>query len=225
MSQESFFNKISSSAFSEIIKSISEHQTELILKVRDQYAKSEIKSVRSSGFILPSLGTNQILDEKVTVCFHLNDELYFFVSAINNEEAECQIKKPEHIFQLQRRNNYRVSMPLGVKYTCRLKKINLEPLKKEATLEIRDISLGGCQVFFESASGESLLKQNDKFEIYLKLDRFEFAALQLIARHIKPLEDNGFLVGCSFEEVNAEVLSEVQALLMFLDRFHRGRNS
>lgn len=224
MSQESFFNKISSSAFSEIMKSISEHQTELILKVRDQYAKSEVKSVRSNGFTLPSLGGNQILDEKVTVCFHLNDELYFFISEINNEESECQIKKPEHIFQLQRRNNYRVSMPLGLKYTCRLKTINQTPLKKEADLEIRDISLGGCQIFFVSANGESLLKTNDQFEIYLKLDRFEFLSLQLVSRHIKPLEDNGFLVGCSFEDVNASILSEVQALLMFLDRFHRGRN-
>ena len=223
MSQtQSFFNKINESALTELLAFMEKSQTELTLKIQDQYIKARIQNRKNENFSLPRFSPYEFSGEKITGSFLINDDVYFFHSTLTSSNVDYALTIPKDVFQLQRRNNFRVVMPLGLAYTCEIHTINGQPAKH--SVELRDFSLGGCQISIEGANISELIHQDDTFEVSLKLHRFDFPALSLVAKHVKLVEvKNNLLVGCSLEEPNAEVLSELQAMLMYLDRIHRGK--
>lgn len=224
MNQQSFFNRISQVALNELTEFLAHNQTEIILKIQNQYVRTNITAKKSDkNFAIPLFSAHHFTNEQVTCSFQVNEEIYFFKSYLNSAQNDYSLEIPENgFFQLQRRNNYRVSIPVGLIYNCHIKSIN--GVSCNIKTEIRDLSLGGCQLSITHNGADELLKQNDEIAIYLKLDRFEFNQLVLTTKHIKEVEPKkSVLVGCSFEELNAALLAELQALLMFLDRLHRGK--
>lgn len=224
MNQQSFFNKISQVAFNELIDFLGHNQTEIVIKIQNQYIKTNISAKKSDkNFALPRFSPHDFSNEKVTCSFQVNEDLYFFKSHLNTAQNDFSLAIPEGgFYQLQRRNNYRVSFPVGLIYTSAIKHIN--GVSKNIKIEIRDISLGGCQIAVSGSGADTLVKQNDELSVYLKLDRFEFNQLDMTAKHVKTIEaQDSVLIGCSFDELSASLLSELQAMLMFLDRLHRGK--
>lgn len=224
MNQQSFFNKISQVAFNELIGFLGHNQTEIIIKIQNQYIKTNISAKKSDkNFAIPRFTPHDFSNEKVTCSFQVNEDLYFFKSYLNTSQSDFSLAIPENgFFQLQRRNNYRVSFPVGLIYTSLIKSIN--GVSQNIKIDIRDISLGGCQIAINGSGAEKLVKQDDDICVYLKLDRFEFTQLNMTAKHVKAIENQGsVLVGCSFDDLGAALLSELQAMLMFLDRLHRGK--
>ena len=197
------------------------NQTELTLKIQDQFVKVRIQSKKENGdFSLPRFSPYNFENEVMTCSFQVNEDLYFFRARLTSSNIDYVLSMPEGIFQLQRRNNFRVVIPLGLHYECAVHSLNDKPVKIAA--ELRDFSLGGCQISLGEGSAE--LKTEDKFEISLKLHRFDFPRLVLVAKHVKVIEGkNNVLAGCSLEEPEAEVVAELQAMLMYLDRLHRGK--
>lgn len=225
MSIQSFFNKISQVSVPELLDFLAHNQSEITLKIKDQYIKTNVTTLKEGKyFTLLKFTDYSFSNEPVTCSFQVKEDRYFFKTFLNSQNIGTTMSVPENIFHLQRRNDYRVSMPVGVFYVCEIRFVNDKKTKYKA--EIRDISLGGCQF---SIKEKDVIKTDDIFDIYFKIDRFEFTSLKLIAKHIKTIESaDGLssysLIGSSFSVLDNQIISEMQSMLMFLDRIHRRKS-
>lgn len=222
MNDLSYFNKISQVSMNELLDFLDHNKTEITLKVFDRYIKTNIRSKKNEKyFSLIKSGSYEFSNEPVTCIFQVKEDRYFFKSHITNTNVDYTVEIPSEIYQLQRRNDYRVSMPIGVIYKCEVVSIN--GIKAGIPAQVRNIGLGGFQISITSTIPG--IKSNDELELNLKLDKFEFEKLKLIAKHIKIIEtQNTTLIGSSLHEPESALLSELQSMLMYLDRVHRGIN-
>lgn len=223
MSEKSFYQKVSDLDFKELVSFIDHNKTEFVIKFNGQYVKANVNHIKNNkAFSIFKFNSYDFTNEHVTCCFFLRDEIYFFYSLMSSNNIEYTIDLPPEIYQLQRRNDFRVSMPIGMPQTCII--TYLKQVKKHIVIGVRDLSLGGCQLSAPAAKLE--INTDDEFTMTLKIDRFEFTNLQLKARHCKLIkEQNNLLIGASFLNLDGENLSEMLALLMFLDRKARGKES
>ena len=217
----SFFNKTSQVTMNELIDFLDHNQTEITIKVLGQYIKTNIQAKKNNKYLsLFKFSTYEFSNEPITCIFQVKEDRYFFKSFLNNTTVDYTIEVPTEIYELQRRNDYRVSMPLGVFYKCEIIRIN--ELKKNIKTEIRDMSMGGCQISIAGITSD--IKQNDELVLYLKVDKFEFQKIAITAKHIKFIESqNTSLIGASLTEPDSELHSELQSMLMYLDRVQRGK--
>jgi c-di-GMP-binding flagellar brake protein YcgR len=220
MSIPTFFNKISQVSLNELLEFLDHNQTEIIIKIINQYIKTNISSRKSQNALrILKFSSYDFSNEPIICSFQTKDDHYFFKSYLNSSNSDYSIEVPNEVYQLQRRNDYRVSMPMGVVYTCEIRNVNgsITAIKTE----IRDISLGGCQI---SVAANSLVKSDDKLDLYIKLDKFEFAKIPLNVKHVKSIEgQNTLLIGASYHQMGGELTSELLSMLMYLDRVQRGK--
>lgn len=222
MSEQSFFNKLNQIRVNELVEFLSHNQTEITLKVFDQFIKTNILSIKNNNsFSISRFSDFQFSNEPTICTFQVREERYVFKSYLKSSPTDYIIQVPTELFQLQRRNDFRVSMPIGVYYECEIRSINGSSQNTKA--EIRDISLGGCQL---SIKGQSSIKENDEIDLYIKLDKFEFSKIPYTAKHIKVIEaQNLTLIGARLYDHSSELLSELHSLLMLLDRVLRGKTN
>lgn len=217
----SFFNKISQVSQRELVDFLDHNRSELVIKVAGQYIKANITTIKSNQFFsLFKFSDFPFKNEPITCLFTVKEEVYFFKSFLNNTNTDYTIDLPTDIYQLQRRNDYRVSIPVGLYYASEIRSLNDQ--SKKIKIEIRDISLGGCQLLINKGSED--FKSGDLIDIYIKIDRFEFSQLAMTIKHVKEVESQNYsLIGASFTDMPGGTVSEMQALLMHLDRIHRGK--
>ena len=223
MTKTAFYHKVSQLDLKELIEFINHNQTELTLKINRQFVKADVTHIKNEKFFsVLKFHDFEFSNEPVLCSFGYKDELYFFYSFLNNSKVEYLIDIPSEIFQLQRRNDFRVAIPIGLSHDCTINYVR--GLPKNIKAEVRDLSMGGCQLSVPAYQLE--LKQDDEFDIILKIDKFEFSRLNLVARHVKVItEQDILLIGCSFVELDGEASSEMRSLLMFLDRKTRGKST
>ena len=154
MGTESFFNKISQVSTKELIDFFDHNKTEIIIKVLGQYIKTNIQSKKNDKYLsLPlQFSSFEFSNEAVTCNFQFKEDRYFFKSYLNKTNSDYTLEIPVDMYQLQRRNDYRVAMPIGVVYKCEI--ININGVKTTIKAEIRDISLGGCQMSIAGITSE-----------------------------------------------------------------------
>lgn len=220
MSIQSFFNKIGQVSASELLEFLDHNQSEITIKIVNQHIKTNINSLKNNKHIsLMKFSSYDFSNEPVICTFQVKEDRYFFKSHLSSTNIDYIVEVPSEIFQLQRRNDYRVSMPVGVVYKCEIRNVN--GVKTTTKAEIRDMSLGGCQI---SVNGTTEIKQNDEVDLYIKLDKFEFPKLPLTAKHIKFIEAQGTtLIGASYYQPGGTLIADLQSMLMYLDRVHRGK--
>ncbi|MBY0553750.1 PilZ domain-containing protein [bacterium] len=220
MSIQSFFNKIGQVSASELLEFLDHNQSEITIKIVNQHIKTNINSLKNNKHIsLMKFSSYDFSNEPVICTFQVKEDRYFFKSHLSSTNIDYIVEVPSEIFQLQRRNDYRVSMPVGVVYKCEIRDVN--GVKTTTKAEIRDMSLGGCQI---SVNGTVEIKQNDELDLYIKLDKFEFPKLPLTAKHIKFIEAQGTtLIGASYYQPSGTLIADLQSMLMHLDRVHRGK--
>ena len=223
MSTTAFYHKVSQLDLKELVDFINHNQTELTIKINRQFVKADVTHIKNDKFFsVLKFHDFEFSNEPVICSFGYKDELYFFNSSLNNSKVEYLIDLPSEIFQLQRRNDFRVTMPIGLPHDCTIN--YLRGLSKNVKAEVRDLSMGGCQL--SVAAYQLEIKQDDEFDIILKVDKFEFARLNLIAKHIKVIKEHDtLLIGASFIDLDGEASNDMRALLMFLDRKTRGKSS
>ncbi len=220
MAQPVFFNKIDDESVKELVDYLSTHSASITLKIQKNYVRSQTKPKDSAGLFIDRVSYSDVKNESVFCNLSINDNQFYFQTKMNSDSNSCQLELPKKIYQLFRRNNFRVSMPVGHKYECKILYIN--DRKITVPIELRDLSLGGCQLSI--ASGLAEIKKDDLMDFYLKIEKFEFSKLTITVRHVQPVkENNTILIGASFKDLEAEITSELQAMLMHLDRVHRKR--
>lgn len=226
MDEKSFFNKVSQVSLNELVDFMVHNQIELNIKVRDQYIKTKVyskkknKLINFTKFITDEFNNHEYTNEPITCLFQIGEDKYLFKSLLINNKAGCQIEIPTEIIHFQRRNDFRAAVPTGLYYKCEI--ISINGIKTSIKTEIRDLSLGGCQISVDGISSD--IKMDDELELYIKLNKFEFQKLLVVAKHIKPLDSqNSTSIGASLLEPDSGLKSELLAMLMYLDRVQRGK--
>ncbi len=219
MSDESFYNKINQLALKDVIDFLDHNNSEITIKILGQYIKTNINSRKNENQLsVPKFNSFEFSNEPISCVFQIKDDRYFFRSFLKSGNSDYSIEIPADIYQLQRRSNYRVVMPIGVNYKCKIVSVNDN--KALISVEVRDMSLGGCLLSIPGMSSE--YNENDKLDLFLQLDKFEFPKLPVVIKHIKFIEpQNTTLIGCSFVEPESDARAQLLALLMHLDRVKR----
>ena len=221
MSSNIFYYKVSQLDLKELVNFIEHNRTELTIKINNQFIKTRVNSIKNlKQFSISKFHSFEFSNEQVICTFSFKDDLYFFKSFLNNSKVEYLIDLPDSIFQLQRRNDFRISMPIGTSHTCVIN--YCRGIAKNVNVEIRDLSLGGCQLSAPAYKIE--MQSDDEFDITFKIHQYNFINIKLKARHVKMIkEQDSLLIGASFLEMDSENQSELRSLLMYLDRKGRGK--
>lgn len=226
MSIESFFNKISPNAASSLLDKLVNEKYELTIKIEsEQFIKSKIVSKKNDNEIkIEKLNTEEYSNSPITCLFQTGNHRYFFYSYLKSTTNDWLLSIPKEIFQLQRRDNFRMPMPIGTRYNCEIVYINGRSSK--LVVDIRDMSLGGCMLSVAGNASDHNIKANSEIDIYLKIDKFEFTRLPLTVKYVKFFEQQKTSsLGTSFVDPDSNTLANLQSLLLYLDRVHRGKRS
>lgn len=216
-----FYTLLDPMPFRETMDFLIHNQTEIVLKIRNEHFKSKIIVKKDSNvFSIYKFNFTAYKAEKVVCSFEISAEKYFFMSEITSTNAEFLLQVPLEIFKLQRRNNFRVSVPASVPYTCEISLIEGRAAKMK--VEIRDLSLSGCQLV--AKIDHDLVKDGDEVVLSLKLHTFDWEKIQCQAvRSVSTNLESKRNLGLKFSESSAAFSTDMQRLLVQLDRIHRGK--
>jgi c-di-GMP-binding flagellar brake protein YcgR len=218
---ETYFTKIDTPKMNEVIDFLIHNGTELVIKIKNQHYKSRILNRRTlTLFSIYKFSLINFENEDVVCSFEISEDKYFFKSQLTSRGDDFKILIPIDIFQLQRRNDFRINVPSGMTASCEVKTINM--YKAAMKVELRNLSLGGCMIAFPTRQLKISLK--DEVDIKIQLHQFDEEKIPTIAKHIKMIDSSQkTLVGLQFVAMDAAFLTELQGLLFFLDRVHRGK--
>lgn len=222
MSTQSFFNIIDQVARKDLIDFVNHNKTEFTLKILNQYVKTKVLYKKNDTHLsLNKFGFYEFSNELTICSFQVNGEKYLFRSHLSSTTSDYVLEIPQDIYQLQRRNHYRVAMPASQSHTCEI----TTPVHPKAKTKVvmRNISLGGCSFTIDHMAE---INQNDSINLSMIVDKFSFEKIPLTVKRARYLvEIDTTMVACSFDKPDAELLTELQSLLMFLDRVQRGKNA
>ncbi len=216
-----FYKLLDQMNYNETLDFLLHNQTDITLKINGRHFKSKIltKSGANQFFIYKFNFESYAQD--VAVCsFEISAEKYFFKSHISSQSAALVIIIPTEIFKLQRRNDFRVAVPATIPYLCEIKSIRNSSLNLKS--EIRDLSLGGCQLSVKLTG--SNLHRGDDLYLKIKIHSFEWESIKCQCKHASSKKnDSKYSVGLKFLESSAAFITDLQTLLVQLDRIHRGK--
>lgn len=223
MNNLSFFKILDQASKAEVIAFVDHNKTEFTLKILDQFVKTKVLYKKNETHLsLDKFGFYEFSNESAICSFQIGSEKYLFKSRLSSTTSDYVLEIPADIYQLQRRNHYRVLMPAGQIHTCEIQTTS-EPQPIKIKAEVRNMSLGGCKLSIEGRLAD--LKQNDKAFISLKVDKYELQQVPFIVKRVRYLEKIDLsLMATSFDQPEIEALTELQSLLMFIDRIGRGKS-
>ena len=127
------------------------------------------------------------------------------------------IALPEKIFKLQRRNDFRLTMPNNIQPIIKLK--NYPELKAE----VKDLSMGGCKITFKT-DVDLILDLDSNTAIHIKILEFEEKNLPVTIKFIERRPDSKTVtIGLQFIDSNAERITLMRSTLLQLDRILRNK--
>lgn len=150
---------------------------------------------------------------EATYFFRKDQDLYFFSGSYLVRSHYIEIKMPLKIFKIQRRENFRVHVPVNVIQKIILKKT---PLVK---CILKDLSLGGCKLELMTPLENSYQIQEI---IDIKLTLFELEEQILSCKIVyKSFKENKLTLGLQFEKIEARLRQSLQFVIFKLDRLTR----
>lgn len=152
----------------------------------------------------------ELNDQEQAVChFQLGAEKYFFVAHFKKTNNGCIVHLNEPLYQLQRRQNYRLPIPDSYKAFFNIK-------KNELSLKVKDISATGCRII----STDTDFRLNDEIQGELKIGKRDPIKLTCVIRHIQqdPSHKNQFFWGTEFKYLSKIAENRLFALTMDLHR-------
>ena len=217
-----FYTLLDLPSTKETVEFLVHNQSEVTFKINSLHLKTKILSQKNAQqFSVYKFNFVQYTQEAVTCSFEISAEKYFFKSHVSTVATDLLLAIPTEIFKLQRRNDFRVSVPASIPYTCEIIGIKSSPVKLKA--ELRDLSLGGCLLSVK-ITGTSF-QDGDELYLKLKLNSFDWDRIHCSCKRVVSKElDSKLSVGLKFLETSAAFATDLQSLLVQLDRIHRGNS-
>lgn len=216
-----FYSLLDKIKHKETLDFLQHNQTMITIKVNNKFHKTRILAAKSNQeFLIFRFNFEKYENDPVICSFEINAEKYFFSSFLKTSQSDILLTIPNEVFQLQRRNDFRVMVPAGHPYQCTVCEINGTTLKMDA--ELRDLSLGGCQIVLPKTNLN--IQRDMELGFDLKMNNFEREKIFCRIRHIDHLQKTSKIqIGLSFGNSAADFLTDLQGLLVQLDRIHRGK--
>ncbi len=217
-----FYTLLDQMSFKEALEFLAHNLSEVTLKIGSRHFKSKILARKSTNqFFIYKFNFEPYLDQDVTCSFEISAEKYYFKTYLTAAAGELMLAVPDEIFKLQRRNDFRVSVPASISYTCEIIGINGSPAKLKA--DIRDLSLGGCQLVVKIIG--TAFHDGDELFLRLKINSFDWDRISCTSqRVVSKNADAKYSIGVRFLETSAAFATDMQSLLVQLDRVHRGKS-
>jgi c-di-GMP-binding flagellar brake protein YcgR len=218
MSEQQFFNAILGHEKKGITDYIQKNNIPCIIKLYDSVLKTQFLKTLKNEFLIFKNNSFPIINEKITVSFESVGEQFFFESVATSAETKLVVQIPEKIYKLQRRNDFRVAMPMNIQPIIKFKPY------PDLRTEIRDMSLGGCKLAIKSASKLDLVI-DQRTEMHIKVLQFEEKQLPVTIKFIDYLADaKTTVLGIKFSDFSSEQTALMRNTLLQLDRILRQKS-
>lgn len=221
MTTADFYKLLSPSDATLILEELVEESSEVAIKINDVYSRFKvIKRKNETEILLSRISINTFKQQRVSGYFELDRQKYFFKTSLTTMDDGIIMTIPVDIFQLQRRDNFRMVVPTSVPYKAEIQTINGK--RNFISAEIRDLSLGGCLLVVKNQ--KFYFDQNDEIQLKLKILELEKDLIACEVKHVTMLSDSTKIqMGLSFTDPDADLLTDLQSLMIHLDRIHRGK--
>ncbi|MFN3453310.1 MAG: flagellar brake protein [Pseudobdellovibrio sp.] len=211
----SFYNPVDEQAYRKLLTHLKEKNLEVIFKIFDIYGKSNFVNIENTDLAIFKKFPYSY--EKTSIfCFFKEDEtFYFFRSHIISSDQYYIIKYPEKIYKVQRRDDYRFSIPAYLDYDA---KIIEHP---DLSCKLINISLGGCRII---ASTQEEIKINIESDVSIFIRLLEFGGITLPATVVfsqYKSEEQEQIFGLKFKSLESEQISQLHNTLIHVDRIAR----
>lgn len=219
MTDEELFSKIDNDVLREkIFDNIIKFNTEIHIQLKDNTMLS-IKSFKrfADELILFRELPDQPQEQDVIVTFNLSPEKYFLKTNLVQKNKACHIKLTPYLYKLQRRKNFRLTLPKlwDPKFEC----LSQGTEKVAKTFTLYDLSSGGFS--FEFAPGEFLPTIGASLEGTIKVkNRLELAITAAI-RHSREVGTKAyprFRIGLEIVGMTSQQEAQIMAVLMEVHR-------
>lgn len=218
MSDFQFFVPVDAIELKDVLDFLSTRNTEVNVKIGSSHAKTNfMPSKRKDLTIINKFQTK--FDPQQIICnFDLKGDQFFFKSLCHTEDHAIVIDVPTKIFKLQRRNNFRVNIPLTMPQTVQIK----EKLHMKAIC--RNMSLGGALLSLAASKSDDF-KLNDIIHVSISIYDFQEKNIESVVRFVDYKEHSQtVLMGVQFLELDSDQSSLLQTTLVRIDRFLRGKD-
>jgi hypothetical protein len=167
--------------------------------------------------LMPNTPPPTGLPQSVVTTFSVGAERYFLTAPLSETNGGFySLATTVDIFQLQRRQSYRIRIPESYNSCLEIKAVNGKPFSYKGM--IQDISTGGCRAFLKS--DKPVLHTDDIIEGILMVGHRPMFPFKGKARHIrvdlKPHPQQ--VLGVEFIEITAAMESKLFSLTMELHR-------
>lgn len=161
--------------------------------------------------------------QEVTVSITLSMDRYFMTGHLSkNPNGTYRLEIAPQVFKLQRRQHFRLRIPMSYDAYFALTSLNGESSLLKARIE--DLSEGGCRLYLPHGRPE--LKSDDLIKGHFQMGNRASIPVTGVVRHIKynsrPTESQ--LIGVQFQEMTPALENRLFSLVMELHRefFARG---
>lgn len=216
--EQQFFNAILEPERISILQYIQNNNAECVIKVFDSYWKTQFLKTNKNNIQIVKKNFIELKNEKIIVSFESVGDQFFFESVIESSDTQLVVRIPEKIFKLQRRNDFRVTIPSNIKPIVKLKKY------PDMKVEIRDMSLGGCKISIKTEF-KLELEINSEIEMQMKIMDFEENKLFAVIKFTDFIENAKTLIlGLQFVDLNSDQTTLMRTTLLQIDRILRQKS-
>ncbi|GIL16810.1 MAG: hypothetical protein BroJett040_05610 [Oligoflexia bacterium] len=203
--KESIFQSLSQNHFEMICKSVAKSEEIIILEPLT-YMKNTLTCRR-----LPE--QKPVPEGNLIIQFMVGAEKYLMQTSHSTKDDQIYLDVSSDLFHLQRRNDFRLKLPVGYKAQLQIHEHNQKPLK-DVNVTVLDLSGGGCRI--EVDTNDLALNLNDTLSCEIKLNkRTPISALAQI-KHASPnpLNPQIYWYGLQFVQLSAPSKNKIIAAVM-----------
>jgi hypothetical protein len=222
MSEElEFYNLLLPNERRQILDTLLSSMIKITLKIKHTHQTTFLLKKRNENeYLLNNTIAGSFRDERISGSFEIQKDKYFFKTSLTTFSDGTSILIPTDIFKLQRRNNFRVAVPNGVFYSAEILWVNGQYWDKK--IDVVDMSLGGCQIHFEQ--NNLVVQSGDEIQLRIKMLDLEEESITGQIKHVVNLTKSGKTqLGIEFKNPVGDLLTDLQSLLIHLDRIQRGK--
>lgn len=212
------FSKISTEKLREnIYKQLIDYGPEIQIQLVPQsldYFKA--KSIENSEVVMERQNTppSALESQKILASVVIGPDRYFIKTSLRADDRFYYLKKSDEIYKIQRRENFRLSMPDDWKAIFKIYQIADKTFVHEYS--VFDISISGFSFDYQEQDKPPYkIEQNLSGQLVLP-NRLDISISANIKNHRKA--GNSIRIGVAFEALNSKDESKIQRILMELHR-------
>lgn len=218
MSDNQYFVPVDAMELKEVLEFLFNKNTEVNVKVGSSHTKTNFVPTQKKQLTLINRFQTKFTRQQIVCNFEIKGDQFFFKSQCETDDHGILVDPPEKIYKLQRRNNFRINIPLTLPQTTQIKE------KPQLKVICRNISLGGALLSLSTSKSDDF-KLNDIIHVSISIYDFQEKNIESIVRFVEFKEHSQtVLMGVQFLELDSDQNSILQATLIKIDRFLRGKD-